>query len=131
MAKDQVVECGREYQTSQLPMGTDSEVVPYVDSVSEYHSQHLPTAAASHVSIQSHPFPSPYQQPFPPYPQGELQPYHEPYYPVPVRGNLSLECQVPVERPLLGSSEATAPVTSHFSFAEAAPTYHQLQVDSD
>ncbi|KAF3430905.1 hypothetical protein FNV43_RR25635 [Rhamnella rubrinervis] len=89
-----------------------------------YHSQHFPSAAASHVSIQSHPLPSPHPQPIPAHPQGELQSFHEPYYPVPIHGNLSHVYAVPVQRPLLGSSEATTQVTSHFSFAGAAPSYH-------
>lgn len=119
-------------------MERQSEVVPHADYVAEYYPPDFPTAAASHITVQSHPLPLSYPQPLPAHPQGKLQTCHQPYYPVSIHENLNQIYAEPVQIPLLGSSFAHFPtatashvsIQSHplpSSYPQPLPAYPQRE----
>ncbi|KAM1303958.1 hypothetical protein ACFX2F_021695 [Malus domestica] len=110
--RDQVVAYGSEYDGPQMLKRREREIAPRSNYVAESYSREVPTAAASHVMVQSHSLAPSYDRTL----------TYQRYYPVTTRQDQSLVYADPLVRPLHGTSysaEADVPISTHFSYTRA------------
>ncbi|XP_009359878.2 uncharacterized protein LOC103950401 [Pyrus x bretschneideri] len=110
--RDQVVAYGSEYDGPQLLKRREREIAPRSNYVAESYSREVPTAAASHVMLQSHSLAPSYERTL----------TYQRYYPVTTLQDQSLVYADPLVRPLHGTSysaEADVPISTHFSYTRA------------
>ncbi|CAN6548594.1 unnamed protein product [Malus baccata var. baccata] len=110
--RDQVVAYGSEYDGPQMLKRREREIAPRSNYVAESYSREVPTAAASHVMVQSHSLAPSYDRTL----------TYQRYYPVTTHQDQSLVYADPLVRPLHGTSysaEADVPISTHFSYTRA------------